>query len=527
MRNNLSVKDVFLNLRGYEMAAKTTAKKNYSHKRLSRRIYSKQRIIFNNTPKPERVIANFTGLTRNDTMDGKEFLVAPMIMIVEGVLNGTGGPLYYPAEELSKTPQVWNMKPVVVNHPSHNGYGISACDPDIIRNRGVGWILNTTFEDGKLKAEAWIDLNKAAIVDNRIVEAIENKEVMELSTGLFTDNENVEGEFNGKEYIAIARNYRPDHLAILPDTQGACSVSDGAGFLRLNEAHDSVEISISAFDSKKAVKFFEQNLEHIGKTIKEVIENQISHSDIWSLLSSALQKDNENLWIDEVFDSFFIYVDDGILYKQNYSINDGEVNLIGEREKVTRKIIFETENGAILNNKNTRKDNVMEKDKLVEAIIANKSTQWTSEDTEALMAMNESVLNKMLPVEKEDHEDKNKEETVVDNTVQDNASDLNKKYYEDMPEDMKAVFNHGKETLAAEKNNLINIITANENCSFSKEQLQAKDLNDLKGIASLVDNKEKESNSIPVHIFNGQQEVVTGNEGDGVDVLETPSMSFS
>ena len=40
-------------------------------------------------------------------MDGKDFLVAPMVMIVEGVLEGSEGPLYYPATELAKTPAVW------------------------------------------------------------------------------------------------------------------------------------------------------------------------------------------------------------------------------------------------------------------------------------------------------------------------------------------------------------------------------------------------------------------------------------
>ncbi|GAG82219.1 unnamed protein product, partial [marine sediment metagenome] len=75
-------------------------------------------------PKPRMITANFTGITRYDTMEGREYLVAPMIMIVEGVLNGSEGAGLYPADELSKTPQVWNHKPVVVYHPQENGVGI-------------------------------------------------------------------------------------------------------------------------------------------------------------------------------------------------------------------------------------------------------------------------------------------------------------------------------------------------------------------------------------------------------------------
>ena len=197
----------------------------------------------------QKILVNFTGITRYDTLDGKDYLVAPMVMIVEGVLNGTNGPLLYPADELSKTPAVWNMKPVVVYHPSHNGRGVSACDPAIIKNHGVGIIMNAVFEDGKLKAEAWIDINKAAEVDDRVVDAIENNTVMELSTGLYTDNERVEGEFDGTPYTAIARNYRPDHLALLPDQTGACSIKDGAGFLRLNVSNEGTSVEIDLKDT--------------------------------------------------------------------------------------------------------------------------------------------------------------------------------------------------------------------------------------------------------------------------------------
>jgi hypothetical protein len=40
------------------------------------------------------------------------------------------------------------------------------------------------------------------------------------------------GTLNGMEYGRIARNLMPDHLAILPDKIGACSIADGAGLLR-------------------------------------------------------------------------------------------------------------------------------------------------------------------------------------------------------------------------------------------------------------------------------------------------------
>jgi hypothetical protein len=186
----------------------------------------------------EQLTINREGKIRHDRMAGRDYLVVPMVMMTEGVANGSSGPLYYPAEELGKTPEVWNHKPVVVYHPVRNGQGVSACDPEVITSRGVGVVMNTHW-NGKLRAEAWCEISRLNAVDPRIMQAVEKSQMMELSTGLFTDNEKVSGEFNGKPYEAIARNYRPDHLAILPDMKGACSIEDGAGFLRLNSSKES------------------------------------------------------------------------------------------------------------------------------------------------------------------------------------------------------------------------------------------------------------------------------------------------
>lgn len=168
------------------------------------------------------------------TLEGKRYLVVSMAMLTEGVHSGSNGPLYYPKEELAKTPVVWNTKPIVVYHPEQNGKGVSATLPEILETRKVGMVMNTKF-DNKLRAEAWLDEAKLKKVDKRVLNSIQKGEMVEVSTGLFTDNIQKEGEWNGEKYKAIATNYRPDHLAILPDRVGACSIADGAGLLQLNE----------------------------------------------------------------------------------------------------------------------------------------------------------------------------------------------------------------------------------------------------------------------------------------------------
>ena len=479
----------------------------------------------------QKITVNFTGSTRHDKLDGKDYLVAPMIMIVEGVLNGTNGPLLYPADELAKTPAVWNMKPVVVYHPSKNGKGISACDVDIIKNRGVGLIMNAVFEDNKLKAEAWIDVNKAAEVDDRIVEAIEKNTVMELSTGLFTDNERSEGEFDGKPYTGIARNYRPDHLALLPDQKGACSIEDGAGFLRLNvsNAGTSVEIDLKETPvNLEGMNWLAKNAGLVTDKLAELISNEMSHSDIWQLLSSLLRETNDDLWIDEVFDSFLIYVDGGVLYKQNYSVNDGVATFIGTRTKVIRSTVLKTEDGTVINNDsivNQEREKEMDKTTLVAAIIANASTQFTEADKEALTAMDESTLKKMLPVEVDN-------EQAVANAAKeahDKALNLNQEvetpdkpqtaqeYIDNAPAGVKAMLQNGMSSYAADKAKLIKLITANEKNTFSDEQLQAKELPELKNLASLAANTKKEAEEVRSLDFSGQADVA-----DNVENTDTP-----
>ena len=64
--------------------------------------------------------------------------------------------------------------------------------------------------------------------------------LMEVSTGLFSDDESIQGQWNDKKYIGIVRNHKPDHLALLPGGVGACSANDGCG-IRINSAEEAAK----------------------------------------------------------------------------------------------------------------------------------------------------------------------------------------------------------------------------------------------------------------------------------------------
>ena len=178
----------------------------------------------------ETLLVQLVGNSRRATLHGREYLVCPLVLIVPGVLNGSQGPLYYSPEETGRDPQAWNGMPMVVYHPTVNGVAVTARSPEVLAQSWVGYVFNAKF-DGKLTAEGWFEIEATRRVDMRVYEAVVNNKPIGLSTGLFTRNELAENgaAFNGTPYTHHAKDHRPDHLAILPDQKGACSLTDGCG----------------------------------------------------------------------------------------------------------------------------------------------------------------------------------------------------------------------------------------------------------------------------------------------------------
>src|SRR5258706_4550073 len=61
----------------------------------------------------EQLVANIDAArVRRASYNGREYLVAPGVLIVPGVLPGSQGPLYYPPDEVGKDPGAWHDKPM-------------------------------------------------------------------------------------------------------------------------------------------------------------------------------------------------------------------------------------------------------------------------------------------------------------------------------------------------------------------------------------------------------------------------------
>lgn len=176
--------------------------------------------------KSHRLIANLDQTAvRYETLDGKACIVVPVVMARAGVvMNGSLTIL----DELD--PNAWNGRPVTVGHPeTPEGEFQTASAPDVVPEWCVGQLFNAKVEDDALKAEAWIDIGKARKVRPGLIATIKSGEPLDVSTGFFADDEEATGVSNGREYQVISRNWRPDHLALLPDEEGACNWEDGCG----------------------------------------------------------------------------------------------------------------------------------------------------------------------------------------------------------------------------------------------------------------------------------------------------------
>jgi hypothetical protein len=174
--------------------------------------------------------ANITETATIQMLDNEEHLVVPVVAAIETVMNR----LLYTKNEMQKSIQGWNGVPITVGHPETDEGYASANSPSMLEKFGIGKFFNVKYDDG-IKGEIWINLKNAMKKGfNQIISKLEQGEMMEVSTGLLCEVMETKGVFNSREYDGMAVNILPDHLAVLPNEKGACSIQDGCGAMRTN-----------------------------------------------------------------------------------------------------------------------------------------------------------------------------------------------------------------------------------------------------------------------------------------------------
>ena len=489
---------------------------------------------------------------RREKLQGRDYVVAPMAMITAGVHNGSNGPLLYEEADIKKAVPAWNMKPIVVYHPTINNKGVTAADPDVLERQQVGIVMNTSFKGGKLRAEAWIEEDLANKVDDRVMDALENNRMMEVSTGLFTDNESSPGKLGDEEYTYIARNHQPDHLALLPDQIGACSIADGAGLLQLNAEGVGFEGA------------------EVMEIARRIVGNKMSHSNIHAALSRALEEKVPRVkkgtgetaytvspWIMDVYDKFFVYEMGNKLYRLHYTNGKAGVEITGDADEVVRVTEYRTaDTRKFVGNNHAPKQkqkgtNTMNKKEIVDGLISNAETQWGEEDRETLMALDDSVLNKMGMKKKDAAADGGDPEEVEETAKgknkpvknegaeseqagegQEPVANTTEAYIENAPPEIQQVLRNGLDAHTTEQARLIKEITANNGNTFSKEFLQTKGLDELRGIAALAKagkptENQDQRGAVPMFVGQATPAAPVTNADEGAEeALAAPTMNF-
>lgn len=452
---------------------------------------------------------------------GRKHLIVPVVMMVEGVHTGSHGPLLHMISELGKYPAVWNGIPIVIDHPEEDGQSISANEPDIIEERKVGTVYHTKVKGKKLKAEAWLDEDKLRQVSSDVLANVKASEPVEVSVGVFADEDEEDGEFNGEEYSAIARNHRPDHLALLPGGVGACSLEDGCG-LRANSSNNKEKGGKNEMIRTDKLLKSIQSLKDSGHAILDIIDNTseglMERLEAVRNKINSLDSNDSYHFIHEVYDDYVVYesrlrVGESKIYKQNYSFNSGVVELTGDPAQVHKKVEYvvvpsvnkfvrtkPVKNKEVLNMSTEKCTPCVEKK--VTTLIGN-SQGFTEDDREMLQGLSEVQLDKLL-VKKEVKPVVNTEKPVEKEPEV-------KPVVNALSDEDKAILAFGKKQLAEKRAEYVKGIQANAKEIWSDEKLNSMDIDTLERVFKST-RKEDEID----YSMNGEsiKREINNNEAD-------------
>jgi len=281
----------------------------------------------------QQILNRVSGYTvHKKKMGGREQIVVPVTMLVEGVHCGSGGCLYYSKELLKQTALQWNDIPVTITHPDE------PCNsPKIVDEYVVGRVYNANVKGDKLKAEIYFDMQLLLEKDPLLFERVKASDNIEVSTGLHP-LETVEGGiWKNEQYDAAILDMRPDHLAILPNECGACSIQDGCG-IRNKEG-------IILNDNKKIIPLSFADDSLLNKKKKSLSDTcDKVQKKIWTM-------DNEMSWhnVVDIYPNYVVFErrpapqaigGTSHLFKADYTIDDSGTVLLSEPMEVKQEVKY-------------------------------------------------------------------------------------------------------------------------------------------------------------------------------------------
>jgi len=514
----------------------------------------RNKVIYNT----RSIITNFT--IRNEEKEGVNFLIIPIVALVEGVHLGSGGAGFYPSAEINRTAQNWNGVPLTIDHPKDNGgTPITANNPETLKKYSVGSFENVRYDAGKLKGEGWVDKERIELLSPEALEMLSLGRKMEVSTGLFTGSDGMPGIWNGEPFEETLIDFIPDHLALLPNAEGACNFDAGCG-VRVNKELGCGKCLINngergeenVMKDKKIVVVEKSEIElpsNLFTSLKQAgfWVNEISHSKIRGQLFklvSDMDKPGIVHFLREVFNKAFIFEqvsnNESKLFKVSYKFDsDGEVRLAdGDPVEVREKVEFLTIN----------EESNMERIEGVDALIANESLPYVEEDREVLTNMADEsfertfTLNDCKCQEKEAALGEAKtrvgeleikvvelEENLKVNEVKE-EEEVKEVTFEALLEKaspaLRESIETGIKTNKEKKDNAVRTILTAEGNKFTEEELQAMPFDTLENIISMTPVKANYAGN-GSKVEKAKQKKLNERQDDGSGVPDIPQEKWN
>lgn len=512
--------------------------------------------------------------TRTETFQGREYLVVPVIALVEGVLQAMNAstPELALASEFGKVPESWNGRPIVMNHPIVDNKPVSANSPSILEEYQFGFMFNTELVDSKLKTEAWLDTARINELGGEVASTVERIQAgtdVEVSTGLFCATEESKGRFNNRDYAAVWRNVLPDHLAFLSEgVLGACSGADGCG-VRANTqaAHGWGEFIMPQTNDDASKPALKDHADVDATAAFTFTAAQLAEVDCGCdgkpvIIANAAEDGSD---VEATFDAFRLHansIPDGLVDIDVRKLLSQAIRAIKPYSAygyvihfTTTKVIYEvylsgpyygyiyyqrsysiSDDGAV-----TLGDDVEQVNLLTKVVLANDSsplplTANSSEPGEPAMPdnptttdpANNAPVNEAKPETKANSADKSTTVVEAATETKANAGTETKpvktrtmaEYIAEAPPEMQEMLSSGLRLHAEKKNGLIKALKDSNRCKFDDAYLQSQSLETLQNMAELAAIPSYEGTA------PAQRDNVGANSADEMYAPTAPRMNF-
>lgn len=431
---------------------------------------------------------------------GRDTLIAPVVLLVEGVHSGSMGPMFYSANELRKSAPFWNDMPLPVFHPENAaGMSVSARSPQVMEANSVGRLYDVEYLDSptpRLRGNLYIDIERCTSISPAVLDIINRGGQLDVSTGLYSTDIQSPGDWNGEQYTAVVTDMRPDHLALLPGRQGACSWADGCG-VRANQENTGGDAV--------AKKNEEQRLE---EKLNSILVNELSLDQQTSAVAMALYRQFDGPTADNYAEA--IYQDSLVytqrpgpqsapgtptrMFRRSYTIDENaETVIFGEEVQEVRREVNYTPVNPVQTVQNTAEEQVTKNEKeeqsmaekaavvanevrkeQVNALIAN--GHFLEEDRDILMGMACPQFSRVQALSAKTSE------TVKANNAPVTFEDL----IAAAPAEVRAQHEYVANKFREHRESLTTKIKANASNKLTDEQLAAMDIQVLEALVSSI-----------------------------------------